>query len=148
MEVRFQPATSADIDPVVVLIREFYVHDQHVFDETLTLPALRTLLENPQYGGVWLVVVGETLAGYFLMTYGFALESGGRDLLIDEFYLREAYRRQGIGHQIIAFAREFCARQGIRKIYLEVEGHNAAARAFYEREGFVFDGSIFMGLTL
>ncbi len=148
MTTTFHPAGLADISTLLGLIREFYAYDRHAYDEAALLPALRLLLKRPDYGRVWLVRAGEEIAGYLVVTYGFALESGGRDLLIDELYLREAFRAQGLGRQIIVFVKDFCRAEGIGSLWLEVEAHNTAALAFYERVGFVGQDSAYMQMDV
>jgi len=47
-----------------------------------------------------------------------------------------AYRRQGLGTAITAAACQEAARQGIARVFLQVEVTNAPARALYENLGF------------
>ncbi|HLV34188.1 MAG TPA: GNAT family N-acetyltransferase [Spirillospora sp.] len=148
MQITYHLAAPSDIETMLELIREFYAYDRHEYDEAVVRPALRLLLENEVYGRAWLVKVAGQTAGYIVVTYGFALESGGRDLLIDEIYLREAYRGQGIGTKMIEFLKAFCHEQGIGKLWLEVDDHNDAALTFYQRVGFVPESSLFMQMTI
>jgi GNAT superfamily N-acetyltransferase len=60
----------------------------------------------------------------------------GRDAFVDEIYLRESHRRQGIGTQAFAFLEQACRELGVRALRLEVEHRNAAAREFYRTAGF------------
>ncbi|MCR4622855.1 MAG: GNAT family N-acetyltransferase [Clostridiales bacterium] len=60
-----------------------------------------------------------------------------RDYLdVDEFGVDEAYRRQGAATALIAFAREYAAQKGIRRIELNMWEFNEGALAFYEAAGF------------
>jgi [ribosomal protein S18]-alanine N-acetyltransferase len=49
-------------------------------------------------------------------------------------------RRQGIGRQLLSKLVETAVQRGVRAIHLEVRGENRAARALYERLGFVQSG--------
>ena len=60
-----------------------------------------------------------------------------RDFLdIDEFCVDEAFRRQGIASEIIAFVRDFARRKGFHRIELNMWEFNQEALAFYETAGF------------
>ena len=60
-----------------------------------------------------------------------------RDFLdIDEFCVDEAFRRQGIASEIIAFIREFAKEKGFHRIELNMWEFNQDALAFYEAAGF------------
>lgn len=137
----FIPAMPGDAESLLGLMREYYAYDSLAFDPGRARAALLELLRNSQYGRAWLVVLpGNELAGYIVLTFGYSLEYHGRDAFVDEFYLREPCRRRGIGSATLAFAVQYCARHDIRALYLAVERHNAAARAFYETQGFSHRG--------
>ena len=60
-----------------------------------------------------------------------------RDFLdIDEFCVDEAFRRQGIASEMIAFIREFAREKGFHRIELNMWEFNQEALAFYEAAGF------------
>lgn len=145
MEIRFLPAAPADVAALLVLMREFYAHDQHTFEEEKARRAVEDCIADGRLGRLWLVQAGDgEIAGYIALTFGYCLEYGGRDAFIDELYLREAYRGQGIGRQVIDFLCDFCRGEGIRALELEVMSHNEQARAFYRRAGFEERDSLLM----
>ena len=60
-----------------------------------------------------------------------------RDFLdVDEFCVDEAFRRQGIASEMIAFIREFAKEKGFHRIELNMWEFNQDALAFYEAAGF------------
>ena len=60
-----------------------------------------------------------------------------RDFLdVDEFCVDEAFRRQGIASEMIAFIREFAKEKGFHRIELNMWEFNQGALAFYEATGF------------
>jgi GNAT superfamily N-acetyltransferase len=92
-------------------------------------------------------VAGELgLEGYVVITWGFSLESGGRDVLLDEMYVSEPGSGTGsiLLDRVIAHVRDL----GFTSIYLETEMENAAARRFYGRHGFEVEDSVWMSLGL
>lgn len=137
-------ATPDDLQALLVLIREFCAIDGHEFDEQRLANSLPALLKSDDYGLVWLI--GEPVDGYAVVTWGYSLESGGREALIDEIYLRS--REQGTGSLVMSAILEDCRSRGIRCVFLETEAHNTRVRGFYERAGFEVDDSVWMSQSL
>ena len=136
-------ATSQDQPLLMELIAEFCHTDGHPFDAQRIAGALQPLLDNDQYGAVYVIPPDR---GYAVLTWGYSLESGGREALIDELFVRE--RGQGIGSRVLAQLRDEARLRGIKKIFLETEKPNTAARRFYQRAGFTEDDSIWLSDTL
>lgn len=63
-------------------------------------------------------------------------EEWSNRLMVTELWVHEKLRRQGIGHRLMAIAKEQAAVEGRRAIILETQSCNTAAIAFYEQEGF------------
>ena len=55
---------------------------------------------------------------------------------IDELGVDEAFRRQGVATEMLAFIREYAEKKGFRRIELNVWEFNKDALAFYEEAGF------------
>lgn len=129
-------ATLADEAALGELMREFYAHEGLVFDEVRTIGAFRRMAEDPNLGAVWIVRVGDALAGYVAITMSYSLEFAGRFGLIDELYVREAYRGHGLGSRALEVAAEACRAMDVSALRLEVDVENERARALYQRLGF------------
>ena len=136
-------AGGKDLPLLMTLIAEFCDVDQHPFESQRIEHALVPLLENDQYGEVWLV---QPALGYVVITWGYSLESGGREALIDEIYLRQ--RGEGLGSAVLEQLLPQLAERDVRCVFLETERHNAQARRFYHRLGFAEDDSIWMSRRL
>lgn len=135
-DVRFQLATSADIETLLAMMREFYLHEELAFDDANAPQALDGILKNEAFGRVFLVRAGEVIAGYVVLTFGYSLEFHGRDAFVDELFLHKAFRGQGIGKQVLEFIVSVCAENGIRALHLEVERKNTIAQRSYRNFGF------------
>ena len=136
METAFRPAKVADIDLLLPMISELCEFDRTPFDERAAGGALAQLIGDESLGGAWLIESDGRTAGYLVLTYGFSLEFGGRDAFIDELFLREEFRRRGLGRRALEFAEAVCRGRGVRALLLEVERNNAAALEVYRRFGF------------
>jgi ribosomal protein S18 acetylase RimI-like enzyme len=133
-----------DLAALLPLVHEFCVADRHEFDEERVTRALRPLLAGDEHGQVWLAGAGNGAgpAGYAVVTWGWSLESGGREALLDEIYVRE--RGNGVGAALLRHVVAAAAEAGAAAMFLETETHNERARAFYARHGFAADDSVWM----
>ncbi|MGM1062138.1 GNAT family N-acetyltransferase [Saccharothrix sp. Mg75] len=134
-------ADPTDLPALLPLVREFYEVDEHAYDEGVVTAALGPLLRDDAHGQVWLFDTG-----YAVLTWGYSLESGGRDALLDEFYVRN--RGDGVGGAVIAELVERARGAGARKVFLETEDRNEAARRFYRRHGFADEASTWLSREL
>jgi len=137
-------AVSADTEALVQLVREYCIEDGHEFVESRVRTALAPLLQDDRHGVIW--VIGEPPLGYAAVTWGFSLESGGRDALLDEVYLRE--RGRGLGTQLLQCIIDDLVARGMNRVFLETEAPNEQARRFYARYGFATEDSIWMSRSL
>ncbi len=95
-----------------------------------------TLLRDANLCRTWLILDGNSPAGYIVLCFGYSLEWLGRDAFVDEFYLREEYRGRGWGRKTMAFLEEAAREAGIRALHLEVVQQNATALEVYRILGF------------
>jgi GNAT superfamily N-acetyltransferase len=139
-DIVLRRAGSGDLPALLPLIAEFCGADGHPFDEDRVRRALAPLLADDALGVVWLI--DDPPAGYGILTWSYSLESGGRDALLDELYLRD--RGRGRGSAALQGMLADLRRRGITRIFLETEAPNRQARRFYARNGFVVEDSIWM----
>jgi GNAT superfamily N-acetyltransferase len=137
-----RPATPGDLGAVTALVAEFCEVDAHEFDAERVQRALRPLLADDTHGVVWLLEDDGAATGYAVVTWGYAIESGGRDALLDEIYVRD--RSRGLGGDLLETILADCRRRGLTQIFLETEQPNERVRGFYARHGFAVDPSVWM----
>lgn len=136
MEPVFKLASASNLDTLICLMSEFYVDQGLHFDEKVADSALKLLFSNEFFGKIYIIYISDKIIGYLVVTFGFSLEYRGRDAFIDELYIQEQYRRQGIGKKALQLAEKICREQGIQAVHLEVERENTQARALYGKVGF------------
>jgi ribosomal protein S18 acetylase RimI-like enzyme len=119
------------------MMRDFCAHEHLAFDEQVILSALNKILADASLGRVYLMLADEMVAGYIVLTFGFSLEYQGRDAFVDELYVKESYRGQGIGKRCLQFIEGVCREIGVKALHLEVERANTRAQAVYRGAGFV-----------
>jgi ribosomal protein S18 acetylase RimI-like enzyme len=136
MHVQLHLASSTDIELLHDFMRQFYAIDAYPFDVDLARSTMLQIVEDASLGRVWLIDHQEIAIGYVVLTFGFSLEYHGRDAFIDELFLLEAYRGQGIGSQVMQLVLDACPALGIHALHLEVERTNVAGQRLYHKYGF------------
>lgn len=139
-------ATVDDLDALMVLVRDFCVVDQHPFDEARVSRALHPLLVDDSAGQVWVAEHSGRVVGYAIVTWGYSLESGGRDCIVDEIYVTTP--STGLGSDLLDAALDGARANGARAVFLETEAHNDRARSFYVRHGFEVESSVWLSRQL
>jgi GNAT superfamily N-acetyltransferase len=133
---RFLPLTRDDVSRVVDMMAQLYAQGASPFDAARARQATERLLGEPEFGGVWMIDLDGTLAGYIAVLLGYSLEFGGRFGLLDELFVAANCRGMGLGRQALAFADEQCRARGWQALRLEVGRKNERAQNLYVRAGF------------
>jgi ribosomal protein S18 acetylase RimI-like enzyme len=130
------PARPADIDVLLPFMREYCEFDGLEYDAQRARRTMLALLGDEHLGRTWFVEQGGQICGYLALCYGYSLELGGRDGCVDELYIREPFRGQGLGTRALEAACRAARADGIVALYLEVRQDNVEAQRYYERLGF------------
>lgn len=138
------PLTPENVSLVFPLMQAYYAFEHLEFNVEKAQAAWQTLFAGEHLGQGWLIYVDRRPVGYVVLAFGFSLEFGGRDATLDELYLDETVRGQGIGRQVLE--RVFAAARSLNicALHLEVDRDNSPAQAFYERMGFEKRGRYFL----
>ncbi len=104
---------EADLDTLLPLMEEFYEYEKRTFTAE-KVSALAGLLRDSSLGWVALICDGGGAAGYIVLTYGYSIEYHGRDLLVDDLYLRPEYRGRGWGTWVLGEVEKISRRQGLQ----------------------------------
>jgi GNAT superfamily N-acetyltransferase len=129
-------AETPDLERMIPLVREFYIYERLKLDERRYRELGLELIERDELGRLLVIELDNELIGYAVVGFGFSLEFGGRDALLDEFYVQEEYRGHGIGGRVLTAVEELCRAKGIRAVHLEADYVNARVHEFYKRQGF------------
>ena len=77
---------------------------------------------------------GERTLGVAVLAYRLNISSGGQFTSIEDLYVSQQARRQGVGRALLRAADERCAERGIS--YVEVQVEEAEAETFYAALGY------------
>ena len=131
-------ATLEDLEKLVVLFdeyRQFYGASSNL---ALSQKFLKLRLENEQ-SVIFIHVKDDVITGFVLLYLGFSSVACSRYYLLDDVYVRPAFRRQGSAKQLIDTAILFARHENAQRISLETQKNNFQSHALYESMGFVKD---------
>lgn len=94
------------------------------------------LLDGIPHGCAYLIGPPRAPIGYIVITFGWSVEFGGLDGIIDELFIRRGVRGRGIASEALIALPRALAGAGLRAIHLEVDTGNAPALKLYRRAGF------------
>jgi ribosomal protein S18 acetylase RimI-like enzyme len=129
-------AKPGDIETVLPLIAAFHAETGITQDDAARRAAVAPLLEGSPHGAIYIAGPVRAPIGYVMISFGWSLEFGGLDGMLDEIYIRPGVRGRGIGSEFLAALPRALAGAGLRALHLEVARDNAGTRALYERMHF------------
>lgn len=137
MTLDFVHLTAERAREALALMQRFYAEESLEYREDRARGALAQLLEHPEYGGLWFIELNGATAGYFVLTACWSLEFGGKYALLDEFFVEQNRRGEGIGAAALQRITQEAGHMHVSAIRLEVDRQNPRVQAFYARSGFV-----------
>ncbi len=135
MEITFAAVDRTSVQQANALSNKLYLLEGLPMDEGRRR-AMFELAEHPEFGGAWLILADESVAGYVVLTACYSLEFHGRFGLLDEFYIDERWRGKGLGTAALDFVDRQCRSRGWKSVRLEVAVENLRAQELYRRSGF------------
>jgi GNAT superfamily N-acetyltransferase len=137
MPIIITPATTGDIDALVVLLAELFAIEQDFTEDATTQRrGLELLLACPERAVVFVArdpvagVVGMVSAQLVLST-----AIGAPSAWIEDMVVRESFRGQGVGRALLDHATAWSATQGAGRVQLLADADNTPALAYYRRLG-------------
>ncbi|HIT54206.1 MAG TPA: GNAT family N-acetyltransferase [Candidatus Fimivicinus intestinavium] len=130
--------TPDDKEAYLAMGKDFYNGEGTLFpitDEKLTDTFDRLLEGEPGLRGCILEQNGQAV-GYALLVFYWSCEAGGKTVQLEELYLSEQVRGQGLGSQFMEWMLQEYEGQA-KRFRLEVCPRNQRVKKLYERYGFV-----------
>ncbi|MGJ5620644.1 GNAT family N-acetyltransferase [Sulfitobacter sp. MF3-043] len=134
---------------LTALVAAFHAEENITMSADALTAGISPLLDGIPHGAAYLIGPPRAPIGYIVITFGWSVEFGGLDAIIDELYIRPGVRGRGIASEALIALPRALAGGGLRAIHLEVDRDNAAAVKLYRRAGFrERDRYMFMSKTL
>ena len=134
MEIKL--ATPDQRDIVIEMINELWTYDDVAADRDNINRAVDLVFSQPDLAEIHLLYEGDEVAGYFILVPSFGIEYGGLYVTLDELFVREPFRRRGLGRKIINFVLDRCREQGWLVVEAMAFQENEMAQYFYGSHGF------------
>ena len=144
MNIEFKIAREEHVPEILLMMEQFNAIDNYPFEKEKTKQNLLAFLADPNLGKSWIIKYNDLVIGYFVLAFGFSFEYGGRDAFIDELFLKQEFRRKGVGKLTMDFIQSEAPKFGVKVIHLEVEQHNEGGVKLYEEKGFKNNGRILL----
>ena len=136
-KITLASARKKDLDQAIKMVRSFreYEGKKQSYDsiQTALFPLLK---KGSDLGCFWFIEKDGNVIGYVALCFGYSLEFGGRDAFIDELFLREDCRGQGIGQYVIDLVTKEASRLGVLALHLEVNPKEKNVVNFYKKAKF------------
>jgi ribosomal protein S18 acetylase RimI-like enzyme len=131
-------AVESDLKQLAILFdeyRQFYGASSNL---DLSFQFLTQRFAN-QESVIFIHIKDDLFTGFVLLYLGFSSVACSRYYLLDDVYVRPAFRRQGSAKQLIDTAILFARHENAQRISLETQKNNFQSHALYESMGFVKD---------
>lgn len=135
MKPQLSVVRESDLAVVLDMMGEYYAYDHLAFDRAIARRRLKDFLGDPALGVAWLMRQDGMPVGYAFVIRGFGVEHG-RNVLIDECYVRAAFRGAGWGSRVVTAALRYARRVRAESVHIQAERANRKAVAFWQRQGF------------
>ncbi len=140
-------AGPGDLDRLEPLVAAYHAFDGIDSTAQARRDALAPLLDGSPHGAVWLIGPKMAPVGYIAVSFGWSIELGGMDGVVDELWIREAVRGRGMGFEALTALQKALEAAGVKALSLEVAADNERAQRLYTRSGFKLRGFHLMTWT-
>ncbi len=142
-------ATTDDAEKLLPQVAAFHQEIGLNLDAAQREAAILPLLEGVPFGAIWLIGPRKAPVGYIVVSFGWSVEFGGMDGIIDELYVRPTVRKRGIGSEALSLLSKALKEAGVRALHLEAQQGDETIARFYGRARFIRrDGYALMSRVL
>ena len=137
MEIEIAQAEHGDLDQLADLLAELFTLESDFRPERdKQLCALRSILDDPALGRLFVLRVGGEVAGMANALITVSTAQGGRVLLLEDVIVSREHRGGGLGRRLIEHVLAWASAQGMTRVTLLADKDNGAALDFYHKLGF------------
>ena len=129
-------AKPEHLEKLVTLVEAFHAEEGISSSDDTRRAGVLPLLEGIPHGCAYLIGPPNAPIGYIVICFGWSVEFGGMDAMIDELFIRPGVRGRGIASEALIALPRALSPFGLRAIHLEVNKDNPNARKLYSRAGF------------
>ncbi|MBU6213366.1 MAG: GNAT family N-acetyltransferase [Actinomycetales bacterium] len=135
-------AVPGDIDELTRLGELYCAADHAQWVPERARRGFEGLLGDDTHGVVLVSEHHGAVVGYAVLTWGWSIECGGRESLLDEMFIE--LPGQGLGSELLEAVVAAAKEHGAARVFLETEAANAEARDFWLARGFEIEDSVWL----
>ena len=135
---------AKEIILVIQMMHDFFAEFAYPFDAIVREKQVRDVLENSEYGTVYVCQTDNQIIGYQFIANTYSFEFGGKIAYLDEYYILPEARQKGAGKYFLQKLQEKLKKEGFTSLRLEVENYNTRAVHLYQTNGFSIHPSRFL----
>lgn len=136
MKISYLEAGVKQIPVILEMMEDFNSIYGYSFEKQISERNLNEFICNKSLGRLWIIDVDKNSVGYVVFSFGFSFEYQGKDAFIDEIFIKEEFRRRGIGTKTMEFIEIKAKEFQIKAIHMEVEKDNQKAKRLYLKQGY------------
>lgn len=126
-------ASPEDLPRLLPLVAAFHEHQGFNTSPEHQHNAIVPLLEGSPHGAIWLIGPRRAPVGYVVVSFGWSVEYGGMDAIVDEIFVRSAVSKRGMGSDALNGLSKALKEGGIKALHLEADQGNETLKRFYQR---------------
>ncbi|MDK2970910.1 MAG: hypothetical protein PWP23_665 [Candidatus Sumerlaeota bacterium] len=135
-DIRFRPATPADIPAIVKMIHELAVYERAPEECHATeANTARELFGAKPHAEALIAEVNGQPAGYAIFFHNYSTWEAAPGLYLEDVYVRPTFRRRGLGRMFLTTLAAIARERGCHRFEWSVLDWNKPARDFYEQMG-------------
>jgi GNAT superfamily N-acetyltransferase len=138
MSLAIRPARPSDAGVIFTLVCELAAYEKLTHEVTASEDMIAAALFGPHPTVFCEIAEWEGApAGFALWYVNYSTFSGRHDIYLEDLFVRETFRRRGIGRALLAHLAARCVREGFARLQWAVLDWNAPSIAFYQGLGAV-----------
>ncbi|MGJ8618384.1 MAG: GNAT family N-acetyltransferase, partial [Sulfitobacter sp.] len=107
-------AKPEHLDRLIALVTAFHAEEGIEMKDEARGAGVAPLLDGIPHGAAYLIGPPRAPIGYIVITFGWSVEFGGLDAIIDELYIRPGVRGRGIASEALIALPRALAGGGLR----------------------------------
>ena len=137
MDIQFRTMRTQELSELESMMHGLYSEDPEgeVINRDKIQATVRELTQHPEKGRIVVFTVASIIVGYALVIFYWSNEYGGHILHIDELFVKNAWRGQGIATRFFS-ALPLADMPSTKALQLEVAPSNSRAQTYYKQLGF------------
>ena len=134
--VTVRPATEHDVSLILTLIKELAEYERLSHEVVATEGSIRAaLFDASSHVRALIAYVGADPVGFAVYFYNFSTFLGRSGIYLEDLFVRPAWRRQGVGRQLLGELAKRAVAEGCGRLEWSVLDWNEPAIGFYRSIG-------------